>query len=258
MNHDKILRSIHHFFDPSLPRLAPGDEAATRRALETLLGKTPAEAPGTPLRIADMGCGNGASTLCLARFTGGHIQALDYHQPYLDELRRRAVTAGLDGHITTVCADMAGWSPGEATCDLVWCEGSTFVVGMAEALRSWFGYLTPGGGLGVTELVWLDDEAPRECRRFYEDWYPTMTDVPTNLSMAQACGFEVVDHFALSEETWWQSFYHPLEKRLAGYRSPWDDQEAQLVMEMIHGEIDAYRRFSRHYGYVFFLLKKPA
>ena len=46
MNHDKMMNAIHEIFDPALPRLAPGDDAVTRRALDLLfnggLGACPA------------------------------------------------------------------------------------------------------------------------------------------------------------------------------------------------------------------------
>ena len=44
---------------------------------------------GDDPRILDIGCGNGAQTLCLAATLGGRITAVDNHQPYLDELERR-------------------------------------------------------------------------------------------------------------------------------------------------------------------------
>ena len=66
MNHDRMMNAIHEIFDPALPRLAPGDDAVTRRALDLLfpggLGRLPAD-----FRVLDVGCGNGTQTLCLAR-----------------------------------------------------------------------------------------------------------------------------------------------------------------------------------------------
>jgi hypothetical protein len=37
--------------------------------------------------------------------------------------------------------------------------------------------------------------------------------------------------------------------------APGDDDETQVFVGMIRKEIDVYRRFSRWYGYVFFLLR---
>ena len=36
MDHEKMMQIIHEVFDASLPRLAPGDDESTRRALEML------------------------------------------------------------------------------------------------------------------------------------------------------------------------------------------------------------------------------
>ena len=38
MDHDKMMQIIHDVFDASMPRLAPGDDESTRRALEMLYG----------------------------------------------------------------------------------------------------------------------------------------------------------------------------------------------------------------------------
>ena len=65
MDHDKMMQIIHDVFDASMPRLAPGDDESTRRALEMLYGAG-LEGAGEEFRVLDIGCGNGAQTLRLA------------------------------------------------------------------------------------------------------------------------------------------------------------------------------------------------
>ena len=254
MNHDKIMQTIHDVFDPSLPRLAPGDDRSTRRALQALLG-TGLERVGDDFRVLDIGCGNGAQTLHLAATLGCPVTAVDNHRPYLDELERRAEARGLADRSETRCADMNGLDLGGETFDLVWAEGSAFVMGIGEALRAWRAFLKPGGALGFSDLVWLEDDAPDACREFFATEYPQMTDVPSVLATIATCGYDLVDRFTLPESSWWDDFYDPLTQRLAGYEPPDDEPETQAVLRMVRGEIDIYRRFSRWYGYEFFLLR---
>lgn len=256
MNHDKMMQIIHDVFDPSLPRLAPGDDASTRRALEMLYGTGLAGADGE-LRVLDIGCGNGSQTLRLAAELGCRVTAVDNHQPYLDELERRAAERGLADRIETRCADMNGLDLGGETFDLVWAEGSAFVMGVPEALRAWRSFLKPGGALGFTELTWLEDEAPEECREFFAAIYPAMTDAASHLTTIRECGYDLVGRFTLPETSWWETFYDPLAERLAGYEPPDQEDETQAVMGMVRSEIGVYRRFSRWYGYVFFLMRNP-
>jgi hypothetical protein len=128
-------------------------------------------------------------------------------------------------------------------------------MGIPEALRAWRSFLKPGGALGFTELTWLEDGAPDECREFFATEYPQMTDVASHLATIEECGYELVGQFTLPESSWWEPYYGPLAERLAGYEATGDDDETQAVLGMIRSEIDVYRRFSRWYGYVFFLLR---
>ena len=59
----------------------PGDTESTRRALQLLYG-VGLESVGEQFRVLDMGCGNGAQTLCLAAELGCRVTAVDNHQPY--------------------------------------------------------------------------------------------------------------------------------------------------------------------------------
>ena len=254
MDHDKMMQIIHDVFDASMPRLAPGDDESTRRALKILYG-VGLESVGEEFRVLDIGCGNGAQTLRVAAELGCTVTAVDNHQPYLDELERRADAQGLADRIETRCADMKGLDLGGETFNLVWAEGSAFVMGIPEALRAWRSFLKPRGALGFTELTWLEDGAPDECQAFFATEYPQMTDVASHLATIEECGYELVGQFTLPESSWWEPYYGPLAERLAGYEAPSDDDETQAVLGMIRSEIDVYRRFSRWYGYVFFLLR---
>lgn len=254
MDHDKIMQAIHDIFDPSLPRLAPGDDQSTRRGLEMLYGAG-LEGTGEKFRVLDIGCGNGAQTLRLAAELGGKVTAVDNHQLYLDELERRAAAQGMADRIETRCEDMKGLDLGGETFDLVWAEGSAFVMGVPDALRAWRSFLKPGGALGFTELTWLEDGAPDECQEFFAAEYPQMADVKSHLATFEECGYEMVGRFTLPESSWWEQFYGPLADRLAWYEAPNDNDETKAILGMVRGEIDVYRRFSRWYGYVFFLLR---
>ena len=64
--------------------------------------------------VLDIGCGNGAQTLQLAKRLNGDILAVDNHPPFLDELQRRAKTAGLAASSQDAGRDSAGLGPGRS------------------------------------------------------------------------------------------------------------------------------------------------
>jgi len=241
---------IHELFR-DLPRQGPGDDDCTRRALG-LCG----ELPPRP-RVLDLGCGTGMQTLELARSTGGHVVAVDNHAPYLAELRRRAEAEGLSERIETLEADLHGLEPTEAPYDLVWSEGAIWVVGFENGLRRWRAFLRPGGPLAVSEMVWLTATPPEPCRRFFETGYPQMTDLAGNLRSVERAGFTVSGHFTVPDAIWWQNYYEPLERRLDAFeREHGADAEARGLAGEVRTEIEIFRRYSRHYGYVFFAMRR--
>ena len=259
MDSNELPAFFYEIFDPSLPRLNPGDEASTLRALNLLRSAGSAGEGQAALRfrrILDLGCGCGGQTLSLARHTQGPILALDNHQAYLDELRRRAEAAGLSGRIQTVRRDMRTLTAEDGPFDLIWSEGALFVIGFREGLTICHSLLTPGGGLAVSELCWLRPDAPADCRHFFSEGYPAMTDVEAALSAIRACGYELLGHFTLPESAWWTSYYHPVEERLHLLRQRHaGNAENLLMIESIQKEIDMYRQHSDYYGSVFFVMR---
>jgi SAM-dependent methyltransferase len=251
---------FHEIFDPSLPRLGPGDDDSTLRALEILFPARHSAKGGrrtSPLRILDIGCGNGSQTLVLAKHLDGEILAVDNHQPYLDELNRRAGAAGLSGKVRTRRMDMRDLRTEKGPFDLIWSEGALYVMGFREGLKVCHGLLAPGGSLAVSELCWLSPDPPAECREFLEAEYPAVAWPEDTLTFMESLGFEIVGHFPLPGTSWSERYYRPLEARLLFLRERYaGDAEKLGVVESIQSEIDIHRRNPGAYGYEFFLARK--
>jgi SAM-dependent methyltransferase len=252
---------FYEIFDPSMPRLGPGDDASTLSALGSLLaagGRGSDRTQPKRMRVLDIGCGIGAQTLQLARHLDGTILAIDNHQPYLDELGSRARAEGLAEKIRPCLKDMRALDEEDGVFDLVWAEGSLFVMGFHAGLETCFARLAPGGLAAVCELAWLLPDPPVECAEFFAAEYPAMLDMVANERLIAGCGFELVDEFVLPDSSWWDSYYHPLEARLARYLDKFaTDPEKLKLLDWIQAEIDIRRKYSAFYGYVFFLLQRP-
>lgn len=195
--------ALHH----GLPRQGPGSDATTRHLLNQA-GPLPARP-----RILDAGCGPGRAALLLAGETGGHVTAVDLHQPFLDELDRAVARRGLTGRITTMRRSMAELPFPDGTFDLIWAEGSVYNIGFDTALRTWRRLLAPGGAIVVTEIEWAGTpSAP--ARSFWDAAY-RLRDHAANVETARAAGYRTTHHWPLPDSDWWDEYYTPLEERIA-------------------------------------------
>ena len=260
MDTTEQMNFFHEIFSASLPRLGAGDDASTKKALAMLLETKSSAgnaARSRKLRVLDIGCGNGAPTIRLAKDITGTILAVDNHQPFLDELRRRAEAAGVADKIQTLQKDMHNLGREEGVFDLIWSEGAVFIMGFSTGLSAWRAMLEAGGRLAVSEMAWFRSDAPAECRRFFADAYPAMADVSANLAIIRACGYKEIGHFPLPESAWWDSYYDPLGARLPVLRAMHAaDPEKLEMLAAIQLEIDLYRKYSDYYGNVFYLMRR--
>lgn len=231
-----------------LEKLGPGDDEETLRALHRLPRK------GFDL-VVDVGCGNGRQTLALARALGGRIHAVDSHQPFLDELSRRAEAAGLAPTIETHCMDMKDVPTLFRDIDLLWCEGAAYNIGFANALKVWAPAIRRGGFAVVSELTWLRDEVPDVARQFFAAAYPAMQTNAENIAAAESAGYTLLDARTLPEHAWIDGYYDALEPRakaLAGHDS---DAVRNFASETLD-EIDIFRRSEGSYGYLLYILQR--
>ena len=100
-------------------RQGPGGDDETKRAME-LAGLDRSR----PLKIADVGCGTGASTILLGKELDADITAVDFLPEFLDELQTRAIDHGVADRITTLNCSMDALPFTEGEFDVIWSEGA--------------------------------------------------------------------------------------------------------------------------------------
>ena len=245
--------SIFRELTEGLPRQGPGSPEATLRALGLVR-----ELPDRP-RILDIGCGSGAQTIELARATSGEIVAVDIRQRFLDELTEHARDAGVLSQITTVNASMFDMQFPAESFDLIWSEGAIYIAGFAAGLSAWRRFLKPGGWLAVSELSWLVPNPPAETEQFWARNYPGMKSIERNCQVISETGYVDADGFVLPVQDWWDNYYGPGQTRVAALRKKYaGDPDVLAILEDAQREYDLFRVHCDAYGYVFFVMRKPA
>jgi ubiquinone/menaquinone biosynthesis C-methylase UbiE len=246
------MEALEVFFEihTDLERESTGLDRHTRQAFRML---PTMDRPA----ILDIGCGPGAATLELARLSEGDVTGLDFHQPFLDRLNAKIEEPGLSGRVRTVHGSMSEMEFPDESFDVLWAEGSIYIIGFEKGLREWARFLKPDGYLVASEVVWLRSDPPQEIREFWQANYPGIRTIPENLEQVAACGYRLIGLFTLPEDAWWVGYYGPVEKRLEGLRKKYrDNPEALAVLDEEQKEIDMYRRYSEWYGSVFFVMQK--
>ncbi|HRP97894.1 MAG TPA: class I SAM-dependent methyltransferase [Rhodocyclaceae bacterium] len=243
------FREIFFEVYESLPRQGPGNRACAARALGLCRELPPAPA------ILDLGCGVGGQTLLLAELIpSASIVAVDNHAPSIERLRARVAERGLTPRIRTLVADMARLQQPHASFDLVWSEGALYNIGLRNALRICHDLLRPGGYLAFTDAVWRSEDPPPAVRAGFDQDYPGMGWLDEDLAAIRDVGFELVGHFTLPGEAWWDDFYTPMEARIAEKRGKYrGDAEATAILDQLAVEPDMHRRHSDFYAYEFFV-----
>jgi SAM-dependent methyltransferase len=245
----QLLYELHS----QMPRQGPGGAAYTRRAFTMLTGLPPRA------EVLDVGCGPGAQTLTLAMLDTGTITAVDNHAPYLAELEVAAEQRGLTDRIRTVEQDMTALDFPAASVDLIWSEGAIYIMGFETGLRAWRPLLRDGGFVAVTEATWLEPDPPAELAAFWDEAYPAMQNIEANLATLRAAGYRPLGHFTLPDSSWWTGYYIPLEARLAEFeRHHQGDASARQISDMERREIALFRKYSRYYGYVFYVMRRES
>jgi len=242
---------FYELFD-GMPRLGPGADEATMKALNKVYKNNGEK------KVLDIGCGTGAQTLLLAKNIRGKIIALDNYQPFLDQIESKTVKEELKARIKCVCMDMKNIVCKHASLDIVWGEGSIYIVGFSKGLKMVYPLMKDKAYVVFSDMNYLKDDPPAELVQFLKEECPDIITIEENIDLIEKSPFKLIDHFKLKKKDHWNPYYKPLEKRVEEYSKKYrDNSEALSISSSIQYEIDMYKKYSDYYGYVFYIMQKP-
>ncbi|MGS0681300.1 MerR family transcriptional regulator [Shewanella sp. 125m-7] len=201
--HEQYMADFELIFD-GLTRFGPGAETDSLTALKAVSLNSG--------ELLEVGCGKGVATRVLAQHSEFVITALDNDESSLSSLKQ-SLSQGLAQRVKTVCTSMTEMPFTKAEFNVIWSEGSAYIMGVEQAFKNWKPLLKPQGYLVISDLVWSTDTPSDELRAFWQQEYPDMVTANQRIEQAKQAGYELIDSFALSEQAW-SEYYQPLQTRI--------------------------------------------
>jgi serine/threonine-protein kinase HipA len=255
---NEIMSAYTVVFD-HLIHLGPGDSAATRSLVERLRSDLPSES-----RVADFGCGVGASTLVLAQcLPDARVLALDSHAPFIARLETAANARGLGERISAVVGDMVDPPPLDGVIgefDLIWSESAIYSVGRANAFAYWRPLMKPESWLVFSDIVWQSEPTARsdKASAFWAKEYPDITTAANVMDELIAAGFNPLDP-VLSDRKAWSNYYEPLRDRISLLTKRGDCSQALInLIAEFEREIDVFDCAGNDVALSFFLARRES
>ncbi len=239
-------------FYKNTERQGPGSSLETIKALDFMnISKD------QKLKIADIGCGSGGQTITLAQNIEGQITAVDLFPDFLDELNLKAEKLGFQERINTVEKSMEDLPFGNDELDIIWSEGAIYNIGFEAGIKKWKNYLKSGGFLAVSEITWTTNSRPKEIEEFWNKEYPEIDTASNKIRILEENGYSPIGYFILSQNSWIDNYYKPLEKRFSAFLEKHNNSEmARSIVEEQKEEIRKYKKYKDYYSYGFYIAKK--
>ena len=129
-----LLLEIHK----DMPRQGSGRDEYTQKAFEII---PTIQNP----KILDIGCGPGMQTIKLAKISNGEVIGIDIFQQYLDQLNEHIIKENLQNKVKAEKQSMFDIKYPEEFFDIIWAEGSIFIIGFEKGLSNWKKYIKKNG-----------------------------------------------------------------------------------------------------------------
>jgi ubiquinone/menaquinone biosynthesis C-methylase UbiE len=233
-------------------RQGPGGDAETEQALNLAMIDR-----GSPLKVADIGCGTGASALLLARLLNAQITAVDLLQDFLDVLNERAESAGVADRISTLACSMDNLPFSNDEFDLIWTEGAIYNIGFKKGVTEWRRFLKAGGLLIASEITWLTSSRPSELQKHWDSEYPEINVASAKIRALEENGYSPIAYFVLPEHCWLDEYYRPMQARFEDFLSRNGNSEAaREIVAAEQREIDLYETHKANISYGVYVARR--
>lgn len=248
MDNYKMLVDLHR----NGYRQGPGGDLETELAIK-LSGLEAV----SDLKILDVGCGTGASTMVLASRLNCQITGIDIFDEFLAEVIHRSTEKGLNSKIKTHNCSMDDLHFAREEFDVIWGEGSVYNIGFANSIRYLRGFLKTNGVMAISEITWFSKERPKEIEDYWHSEYPEIATTSEKLGILEANGLSVMAYFQLPNECWEDNYYAPMRSRFGEFlRLHEHSEEANKIIASAEHEMELFTRFHQYYGYGFYIAKK--
>ena len=233
-------------------RQGPGGEAETRKAIDLAMVD-----PSAPLKVADIGCGTGASTIQLARSLNAKITAIDFLPDFIEVLKGNAENEGLINKINPLVCSMENLQFDDEEYDVIWSEGAIYNIGFEKGINDWRRFLKPGGLLVVSEITWITSDRPFEIQKYWQAEYPEIDTASSKINILEKSGYSPVAYFVLPEHCWLENYYRPMQSSFAEFLARHSySEKAQTIVEAENKEIALYEKYRAHYSYGVYVARK--
>jgi ubiquinone/menaquinone biosynthesis C-methylase UbiE len=233
-------------------RQGPGGDAETRKAIDLAMLD-----PSTPLTVADIGCGTGASTIQLARSLNAKITAIDFLPDFIEVLKGNAANEGLSKKINPLVCSMENLQFNDEEYDVIWSEGAIYNIGFEKGINDWRRFLQPGGLLVVSEITWTTSDRPFEIQKYWEAEYPEIDTASSKINILERSGYSPVAYFVLPERCWLENYYRPMQNSFAEFLARHSySEKAQTIVEAENKEIALYEKYREYYSYGVYVARK--
>ena len=186
--------------------------------------------------ILDIGCGTGVPTIELAKISNGHVIGIDIDETSLNLLQRKIKEIGLNNQVSVIKDSILTMDFPEEIFDIIWAEGSIFVIGFENSLKRWRRFLKPNGFLVI------HDENKDKTKK---------------IGLITKYGYALIAQFELTDNLWWLEYYTPLERLIQEFRNKYPNDSVlnnELNKDQI--EIDKCKLNSTVFSSFFAIIQK--
>jgi len=166
--------------------------------------------------ILDVGCGSGVPIIELATISNGHIIGIDIDVTALNLLHKKIKAMGLNNRVSIIKDSILIMDfPGESF-DIIWSEGSVFVIGFENSIKKWRRFLKPNGFLVI------HDENKDKTKK---------------LGLVTKYGYTLIAQFEISKNLWWREYFTPLEQLIQEFRNKYPN-DTELIKELNNDQVE--------------------